>query len=1009
MNKKINPANPPKTPSLEESAILQEIQDISETRKLSREKIDTSEQHTLLSPIMKASDESETGTIAYSEKYNETKNIPSSQIIQERYQILKLLGEGGMGVVQLVKDRRLQRDVALKKIKTSPTLLKNLSKTQASMIWRLKREASIMAVLEHPNIVPLYDLEETAEGSLYFTMRKVEGETFNKILKKKEDDEFVSDENQLLSIFLKVCDAISYAHAKGVIHRDIKPDNIMVGAFGEVYVMDWGISKIKGEAESEENMEPLFSEDPSGYKTIGGMGTPGYMSPEQQNNAAQVTPQSDIYALGKMLKECFIRISPIEELKRDFEFARKQKKVEKFNKKLKENLNETTLPADIQAIVHKATQKNLKQRYLTVTQLTKDIESYLKNIRVSARHYSFWELLQKWTKRNWKRLSVGTLFVGFILSIFWYSAYQQEKLLQDIQDSKKKNFLRFYQEAQAFQQKTQQEKDERKNIDSLLTALTRINTALAILPEQIEAEKEKAKIGQQLIPLACKAQNYKLAMYISNELESLSTLPQTQKLKLKEEVQKEEEQILKQHQQRFNFWINNFKTSLVSNETTDAALFEISQMEEPEILEALQTHFEEGKNYFLEEDRPKNLVLNKFYLFITKSFGKTHKKLAMFRISEALKVVVSKLRSQTEFSNIDLEYTNLLLQAMSNFKAEPEFTEILNKNYEQIKDHFRLKELFTNVFREIRYLGISDTANLALQHFNKANDFYWSQEFLKALSAYTKVLEINSKYIEAYIGRAQTKFQMKDFKGGMADFQLAIQIDPKNHLVFHERALLKMNSLNDPGGALKDFDQAILLKPYWHSYMQRGNLKRALKDIQGALDDFSEAIKLNPFHEWGYNQRGNVEFELKQFNEAIEDYSKAILLQSNYVDAFLNRGNAKRALGQKYEALADYEKAVEFGCRNHFLFLASGAIRLEIDDLERAFLDYNYAIYLAEDKLSWQFYLSIGSQFFEKKKLNEAITILQQGVQKYKNSELKNPLATVLMERMFQLYKKQKI
>jgi serine/threonine protein kinase len=128
-------------------------------------------------------------------------------------------------------------------------------------------------------------------------------------------------ENDLLDIFIKICQAVSYAHSKGIVHRDLKPENIMVGQFGEVYVMDWGIAKKVKQDSKEDPLEHcLFNENNTDkelqeeiYKTIGGLGTRGYMSPEQQEDASQVTPQSDIFALGQILKECFF-LSTIESL-----------------------------------------------------------------------------------------------------------------------------------------------------------------------------------------------------------------------------------------------------------------------------------------------------------------------------------------------------------------------------------------------------------------------------------------------------------------------------------------------------------------------------------------------------------------------------------------------------------------------------------------------------------------------------------------------------------------------
>ncbi|MEK7485519.1 MAG: protein kinase, partial [Planctomycetota bacterium] len=293
---------------------------------------------------------------------------------KKRYAVLKTLGEGGMGIVELVKDQLLGREVARKTIKMQRRDSNQLSRKEEVLLWRFKKEAAITALLEHPHIIPLYEMQRPEQGEIQFTMRKVEGQTLRNLLQKKRKGELELDETQILNIFRKVCDAIAYAHSKGVIHRDLKPDNVMVGQFGEVYVMDWGISKrLEESPEEEKDLEVLLTqqevEKDDLYKTIGGMGTPGYMSPEQQENASNVTPQSDIYSLGKILRECFTLLSPMEELKQQ---AKKSLQAKNATKK------KTTegIPEEIEAIEKKATQENPTDRYESVQEFIQDLEKY---------------------------------------------------------------------------------------------------------------------------------------------------------------------------------------------------------------------------------------------------------------------------------------------------------------------------------------------------------------------------------------------------------------------------------------------------------------------------------------------------------------------------------------------------------------------------------------------------------------------------------------------------------
>ncbi len=146
------------------------------------------------------------------------------------YRLLERVARGGMGVVYTAEDERLQRRVALKVL--------DLTGSEGDLANRLIREARVLARLEHPGIVPVHDVGTLADGRVFYTMKFVEGHRLDKHI------ESVASTPDRLRIFLRICDAVAFAHARGVLHRDLKPANIMVGPFGEVLVMDWGLAKI---------------------------------------------------------------------------------------------------------------------------------------------------------------------------------------------------------------------------------------------------------------------------------------------------------------------------------------------------------------------------------------------------------------------------------------------------------------------------------------------------------------------------------------------------------------------------------------------------------------------------------------------------------------------------------------------------------------------------------------------------------------------------------------------
>jgi len=217
----------------------------------------------------------------------------------ERYDTDRELGHGAMGVVKLVLDRDLQRKVALK------TLLPQEAKRPGARA-RLLREARLAGGLEHPNIVPVYELGLLEDQQPFFTMRRLQGHTLDDILRRHAvagDDQAPEGYGRvrLLTIFIQVCMAVEFAHSRGIVHRDVKPANIMLGDFGEVQLLDWGIARVTDEMEPEED---------DGLSLTG---TPGYMAPEQiLGGSAPSSTVSDVYSLGAVLYELLTLHRPFE-------------------------------------------------------------------------------------------------------------------------------------------------------------------------------------------------------------------------------------------------------------------------------------------------------------------------------------------------------------------------------------------------------------------------------------------------------------------------------------------------------------------------------------------------------------------------------------------------------------------------------------------------------------------------------------------------------------------------
>jgi eukaryotic-like serine/threonine-protein kinase len=204
------------------------------------------------------------------------------------YVLGDVIGAGGMGEVVQARDRRIGRDVAIKRMRDADP--------SADKIERFLREAKIQARLDHPAIVPVHELGFDAKGRPFFTMKRLAGVTLASVIDKRS----ATVQRQLRAL-VEVCNAIDLAHARGVVHRDLKPSNIMLGDYGEVYVIDWGVARVLGTRESA----PAIADVEVGDHTVTGqmLGTPGYMAPEQITGDADIGPPADVYALGSILFE----------------------------------------------------------------------------------------------------------------------------------------------------------------------------------------------------------------------------------------------------------------------------------------------------------------------------------------------------------------------------------------------------------------------------------------------------------------------------------------------------------------------------------------------------------------------------------------------------------------------------------------------------------------------------------------------------------------------------------
>ena len=237
---------------------------------------------------------------------------------QERYKFIRTIGFGGMKGVLLVFDQDTGREIAM-------AIMPDFRERPKADLERFVREAKLTAKLEHPNIVPVHDIGIDASGSPYFTMKYLHGQSLAAMLRKlaKGDPETVSHYGlaRMLQIFIRICNAIEFAHSQGICHLDLKPENVNLGDFGEVLVLDWGLARSLRPAVFGGIYAPNDLDQPPAGRV---KGTPGYMAPEQIRSSSEfpVDNRADIYSLGAILYAMLALAPPFAHLPMEEVFRR---------------------------------------------------------------------------------------------------------------------------------------------------------------------------------------------------------------------------------------------------------------------------------------------------------------------------------------------------------------------------------------------------------------------------------------------------------------------------------------------------------------------------------------------------------------------------------------------------------------------------------------------------------------------------------------------------------------
>lgn len=362
----------------------------------------------------------ETSAVATIAEATQPEVAQDTLTFNHRFNKLRFLARGGLGEVFVADDLELQRDVVLKFIR-----VRHRSRAECQEQFQL--EAEVTAKLDHPGVVPVYGIGRTTDGRLCYAMRFIQGVTLEETIRQFHSSKTprsdgrsttaaspysasrTSELHSLLSRFITACRTVAYAHNRGIVHRDIKPDNIMLGKYGETLMVDWGLAMPvdrddSAKASGEQTLMPSSGTSSSSGGTGCPIGTPAYMSPEQANGAL-VRPASDIFSLGATLYKLLTGHAPYSG-----ESVEEVVKQARSGSWIPPRYFEKRIPRPLAAICEKAMSIESAKRYTTALELADDLDLWLSGEPISAYQEGFSEQIGRWTRRH--RVLTQTILTG---------------------------------------------------------------------------------------------------------------------------------------------------------------------------------------------------------------------------------------------------------------------------------------------------------------------------------------------------------------------------------------------------------------------------------------------------------------------------------------------------------------------------------------------------------------------------------------------------------------------
>lgn len=976
--------------------------------------------------------------------------LAATQSAEKRYDIKRELARGGMGRVLIALDNAVGREVALKELlpQKGGTSVAARATTAGELAERFLREAKVTGQLEHPNIIPVYEIGARDDGSVFYTMKLIRGTTLADRIRRISEDASLSEgakfaaRLKLLEPFVDVCNALAYAHSRGVIHRDIKPANVMLGDFGETLVLDWGLARVKGQADEAArrakqdtpNFSPSLVGTESESRTLDGsvIGTPAYMPPEQAlGELSQVDEQSDVYALGATLYEILAARAPYEGKTANQILGKVQ------------NLPPDPLPAyvppDLRALVERALARDKAARLASAQALGDEVRAFREGRPLSVYRYSRLEKARKVVARNKAASLVSLLALAAIVAV---TAIAFVNVLNERNEAQLA--LARAEEAEESRLALEAEKVARRKglIDTRASEIERQRLLVRGLRHEALLASAHERLGAiakrpagNMAPALEQAENRDMVEALLNHSRQLRTLydlcvDPVDGARHVFAPEKDLEGWFAAHDELQRVAIR-LATANEDFALADFIVDRFTGVTTPDDLERMRRAV----------DTARNAQLKRHAEFIATSLEKLRADRARgVNLTDEFNEMVARISAMRERQTVELLAAALKPHTLKASKPDPMRLWTQPEREEvtlvcRVFSRMDMPELCVAPLSE--FLDVIDDERLAIEagialcltqawqaeepvlraakRFEKSPIFWNSvgrfftrlpdppsrpepktaADFMErarrstlkgkgkeAYADYTKALELEPDNAQIYLARGQMNAFGED--ADLADMKQALKLNPNLGRAWVRMAYI-LRTRNDIQGALVAATRATEVEPgeavTWGA---RGNLLGQINDYRGSIADYSRAIELDPYRSSYYNNRAIAYFSLREYERAIVDCTRALDLDPFLQEAWANRSQARLALGDTEGALTDATRIIELAPRYSWGYAARGHARMKRRDFVGA--EYDFARAVEFTPWSHQFWLYHAQALRSLKRYDDAVAVCRRCLKEQKVS-----------------------